>query len=450
MSSNPNVNFKVAIVGRPNVGKSTLFNILTDSRKAVVKNQPGVTRDIQIEAVEWRGLTFDLIDTGGVTESPDFFSRAIREQVQDLLGAVDLILVVFDGRDGLCTEDTDLFRMVQAAGKPFRLIVNKIDQPHRQSELLTDFYKFGEDLLACSFEQRFQVDEILEWVHSHLNKIVALPTAPGTRLAIVGKPNAGKSSLVNRILGQNRMLVSEIAGTTVDAVEIPFQHNDRNYVLIDTAGLRRKKSSKEDLEIIASFKSHEAIARASLILLVVDAEEKTSEQDAKIIQYALERHKGVILVANKVDRANEVAEFRKKFRTQIESDFHFFPDIPIVFVSALTGKGMDDLYKAIELVWDKMEMRIPTRELNDFFFEVIRKAPAPVHGSQDVKFFYLTQTRQTPPSFIAFVNHPDGLNTGYRRFLSKQIKERWDLSGIPIRIFAMKRGRDLADKEHRR
>lgn len=436
---------KVAIIGRPNVGKSTLFNILTDSRKAVVKDQPGVTRDMMIEPVEVWGKSFDLIDTGGITESTDTFSKLIREQVIDFLETIDFLIAVMDGRVGLVPEDRDIIRIAKETGKPCLLVVNKVDSVHEEDLRKAEFYEFGVDVVATSFEQRRGLSDILEWIHKHLPDRI-LHVKDGINVAIVGKPNVGKSSLCNRLLGSYRMLVSDIAGTTVDAVDSPLEYNGKRYLLVDTAGLRRSGKREDDLEIISAFKSQESIRRADLVILMVDSNIGPTEQDAKIMQAILEDHKGVILVANKTDTASkDVPEFRKTFRAQVETNFHFFEDVPVVYTSAKTGHGITDLFNEIERVGGKLEFRVPTSELNDFFFETIRKAPAPVYGVVNVKFYYLTQTFQKPPAFIAFANHPDGVTNAYRRFLIKNIKERWDLWGIPIRIFCMKSRRSGSD-----
>ena len=433
---------KIAIIGRPNVGKSSLFNILTNSRKSVVKNQPGVTRDIIIESVEVWGKNFDLLDTGGITEAQDIFSQLIKVQVVDFLSTVDLLIVVMDGRDGMVPEDREIIRIAIETGLPYLLVVNKIDRQHEEDLRKAEFYEFGVDVVGCSFEQRRGLAEVLEWIHKNLPESTA-QVKEGLRIAMVGKPNVGKSSIVNALLGSNRMLVSEVAGTTVDSVDTPFLYNDRKYVLVDTAGLRKSAKREEDVEIIAAFKSQESIRRADLILLVVDGTQGPTDQDARIMQSILEDHKTVLIVANKSDLGkNEVADYRKTFQAQVESTFHFYTDVPVVFTSARTGSGLTELLKKIEWMREKMETRIKTSDLNDFFFETIRKAPAPVYGVKDVKFFYLTQTKQQPPAFIAFANSPDGVTPAYRRFLIKNMKERFDLWGIPIRIFVMKNRRN--------
>ncbi|NUM58270.1 MAG: ribosome biogenesis GTPase Der [Bdellovibrionaceae bacterium] len=429
---------KVAIVGRPNVGKSTLFNIITETRKSVVKNQPGVTRDIVIEPVEIWGKTFDLIDTGGVTESQDLFSKLIKEQVTEFLDTTDLIIAVMDGRTGLVPEDRDILRLVKKSGKDFLIVINKVDKVMEDEIAKADFYEFGVDLVSCAFEQRKGISDILEWITERIPE-KGLVKEKGITFSIVGKPNVGKSSLCNAILGLQRMLVSPVAGTTVDAVESQFEYKDKLFTLVDTAGLRRPSKREEDVEIISAFKSHEAIRKSQIVLLVIDAVEGPTEQDAKILNSILDDHRGVIVVANKADLAKKQgSDYKEKFLAKIQREFHFFTDVRVVFTSAQNRSGLEDLLNEIELVKSKLDFRVTTSELNDFFFTTIRKAPAPVYGSSNVKFFYLTQTLQKPPSFIAFANFPDGVTPSYRRFLINQIKEHFKLDGIPIRIFCMK------------
>lgn len=429
---------KVAIIGRPNVGKSTLFNILTDSRKSVVKNQAGVTRDIIISPADVWGKKYDLIDTGGVTEAQDLFSKLIKEQVTDFLHSVDFIIAVMDGRSGMLPEDRDIIKLAKQTGRPTLLVINKVDQHHEDDIAKADFHEFGLDVVACSFEQRRGVAEVMEWINTIIPEAKET-LKEGMQIAMVGKPNVGKSSLCNCLLGVHRMLVSDVAGTTVDSVDSPFVYNEKKYIIVDTAGLRRHSRREDDIEIIAAFKSQESIRRSDIVLLVIDGNTGPSEQDAKIMQQILEDHKGVIIVANKSDvAAEEVPKYRETFRAQVLKEFHFFVDVPVVFTSAKTGAGINDLFKMIESVSSKLNQKISTSDLNDFFFETIRQAPAPVYGITNVKFYYLTQTKQVPPSFIAFANHPDGVTNSYRRFLIKNLKEKFDLQGIPIRIFCMK------------
>jgi GTP-binding protein len=420
------------------VGKSTLFNYLTESRKAVVKNQAGVTRDILIEPAEVWGVKFDVIDTGGLTESTDLFSKLIREQVIDFLKSVDHLIVVLDGRAGLCAEDGDIIRVAKESGKPFITVINKVDRLHDIELIKAEFYELGVDeLKTASFEQRYGVDEILEWIVDQVKR-TQHTVREGLTLAMVGKPNVGKSSLCNRLLGEKRLLVSPIAGTTIDAVDTELVYRDRKFVLIDTAGLRRSAKREEDIEIISAFKTRDAIRRADIVMLVVDANEGPTSQDAKILERILDAHRAVVLVANKVDLAEEnIPAFRTWFKSRVNEVMHFFSDIPIAYVSALTGRGLKDMFDVVVDTEAKLTKRISTRDLNDFFTNVIRQAPAPVWNTKNVKFYYLTQTNQQPPAFIAFANHADGVTAPYRRFLAKRLQEHFDLQGMPIRIFVM-------------
>ena len=427
-----------AIVGRPNVGKSTLFNYLVGERRSVVKNTPGVTRDIIFEEAEIWGKTFNLVDTGGITEADDVISTAIRSHVIEFLKSVDYLLFVVDYKSGLCPEDREMLRIVKETGKEFLLIVNKVDKATELDLAGAEFYEFGVPLVTCSFEHRNGVDRLLEWMSERLVSDVT-EEKQGFVFSIVGKPNVGKSSLTNQLLGANKMLVSPKAGTTVDAVDFQFSYNDRDYRLIDTAGLRKSAKRTDDVEVISAFKTSKAIRQSELALLMIDGVEGPSEQDAKILEEIVETHKAVILVVNKLDLGEaDIPEFRKTTREKIADQFHFYADIPICFISAKTGKGLKDLFNKIEEIRSKLEVKITTTELNDFFMKVIRQAPAPVYGLKNVKFYYLTQTKQTPPSFIAFANHPDGVDNAYRRFLIKRIKARFGLEGIPLRIFVMK------------
>ena len=427
-----------AIIGRPNVGKSTLFNYLVESRRSVVKNQPGVTRDIIFEEAELWGKTFELVDTGGITEATDEISTQIRAHVLEFLKTVDYLLVIMDYKSGLCPEDREIIRIAKESGKEFLLVINKVDKSSDLDIAGAEFYEFGMSLVTCSFEARFGVDRLLEWVSERL-QVDDTHEKEGFVFSIVGKPNVGKSSLTNQLLGANKMLVSTIAGTTVDSVDFEFKYNDLDYRLIDTAGLRRHAKRTEDVEIISAIKTSQSIRKSQLVLLMIDGVEGPTEQDAKILQEIVESHKGVILVVNKLDLGEaEIAEFRKTTRQKVAEEFHFYIDIPIAFISAKTGKGLKELFKIIEDVRNKLSTRISTTELNDFFMNVIRQAPAPVYGLRNVKFYYLTQTKQVPPSFIAFANHPDGVDNAYRRFLTKRIKKRFGMEGIPIRIFVMK------------
>ena len=433
--------YRVALIGRPNVGKSSLFNFITRTRDAVVKDQPGVTRDIQAGFADWWGKTFEVYDTGGLTAKQDDFSPLIFEQVIQSLGRVDLLVVMFDAKQGLIPEDREIMRIVKDSGKPFVIVLNKVDREDEAELRKAEFYEFSDDVIHCSVEARNHTDEVIESIIHRIPEEMP-DEEESIRIAIVGKPNAGKSSICNYILGQNRMLVSPVAGTTVDAIEESFSHSGQKFTIVDTAGLRRqaKRYSKNDgVEILSSFKSYGAIDQADICFLVVDGMHGPTEQDAKLYDQITSRHKAVIMVANKVDIMKEEMETHKEwYRDRLAREFHFALDVPLVFTSAVTGEGLNELLKKTMDVWSKLETKIKTSELNDFFYEVIRQTPSPVYATKNVKFYYLTQTSQKPPSFIAFANHPDGVTPSYRRFLVTRIKKNWGLEGIPVRVFVMK------------
>ena len=313
-----------------------------------------------------------MIDTGGITEAHDTFSKLIRVQVIEFLQTVDFMVVVVDGRVGMIPEDKEMVRIANQTGKPFVIAINKVDSLQDEELSKSEFYEFGVDLIAASFEQRRGIAEVMEWIHGQL-PIETKTIKSGTNIALVGKPNVGKSSMVNCLLGENRMLVSEIAGTTIDAVDTPFIYNDKKYILVDTAGLRRSARREEDLEIIAAFKSHESIRKADIVLLMIDGTEGPTDQDARIMQSILEDHKAVIVVANKSDLGRtEVSDYRKTFQAQCQEVFHFYEDVPIVFTSATKNYGIEDLLAKVQWINEKLSTRITTSELNNFFFEAIR------------------------------------------------------------------------------
>ncbi len=434
---------KVAIIGRPNVGKSSLFNILTKSRNALVKNQPGVTRDLQYGQSQWCGKTFEVIDTGGLTFTKDIFSILIREKVRDFIAdGVEAIIYMLDHKSGVCVEDKEIFKIIKKTGKPFIIALNKVDKVDEFESAKYEYFEFAQPIESISCEKRWGIENLLDWVIRILpnsEKDIVVDEESRILLSIVGKPNVGKSSLCNFLLDEKRMLVSDVAGTTVDVIASNLQFNNKRYRLFDTAGIRRKV--KSDLEMLMTLKSKESWKKSDIVLLMIDGLDDPSYQDAHLVHLILESNKSVILVVNKEDLGKQkIPEFKKTMRKKISRIFHFFPDIPIYFISAKTGSGIDKMFDGIQKHWEKINIKIKTSELNKFFSNTIRLAPAPVYGVKDVKFYYLTQTKQRPPSFIAFANYPDGVHLSYRRFLSKKIKENWNLDGVPIRIFAMKQG----------
>lgn len=429
---------QVAIIGRPNVGKSTLFNILTRSRKSMVRNQPGVTRDFIVGETNWWGHDFSVVDTGGLTDDKSDIIKQVKKQVLHVLKEVDLVVAVMDGVAGLTPEDRDIVQIAKESKKPFIIVVNKIDRFQEAEFILSEFYEFGYDLIPTSFEKRDGVDRIVEWIKDNsVSKDVEETNK--IRISILGKPNAGKSSLGNHLLGQDRLIVSPMAGTTVDNIESDFKFNAREYTLVDTAGIRRASKREEGIEFISAIKSFGSIGKADIVLLLIDGLLGPTVQDAKIVNEILAKHKPVILVATKSDLTKNKHDegFRKWFRSRVDDVFHFYPDIPVAFISNLTGHGVKGMFKVVEDVWDKINIKIKTSHINKFLLENIKKTPLPMSGTKKIKFYYMIQTHQKPPSFILFTNYPEGVNPSYRRFLINKLKEEYNLYGIPIRIFCM-------------
>ncbi len=427
---------RVLIVGRPNVGKSSLFNRLVKRKKALVINQPGVTRDILKQKASWWGVDFEVWDSGGLWSEGSVWGELIDKKVQQAVQEVDIVLFVMDARSGFLEEDKKTFQVIKKSGKPFLTLVNKVDELDKSELLLSDFYRLGIDLFPCAFEKDKGISETVEWILSHSGKKRTENEAvdsPVTSLLVVGKTNVGKSTLCNALLKKDRMLTSPLAGTTMDVVEDQFRYRGRFYSLLDTAG---KARTRDKMQSLADFKSHQSFKEADLILLLLDYSSGPSRQDARLIHSCLEEHKAVIVVVNKWDLSTkkDKAISKEEYRKNIQDKFRFYSHLPVVFISALNTSGLGDLMKKVDEVYQKLHFRISTSELNRFFMEVIRKAPAPVYGVEDVKLYYITQTHQIPPSFIAFANYPQGVRDSYRRFLIRQIQNKWSLKGIPIRI----------------
>ena len=430
---------QVLIVGRPNVGKSSLFNKLVRKRKSLVINKPGVTRDILKEKASWWGGEFEVWDSGGWKGLDPDWSLAIDKKVQQAIQRVHCILFIVDAKAGLKNEDKEIFRTLKKSKKPFLILVNKVDQEKQTELLLSDFYEWGADVVACAFESDRGISEVVEWILKQ--QVTPLKVEKEViRLLVVGKPNSGKSSLCNALLKQDRMIASAKSGTTVDIVEEYFLYNRKRYLLMDTAGLKqhRKKNTVQSAnsESLALFKSEQSFRQADLIWLLIESPSGPSRQDARIIHLCMAEHKAVIIVASKWDIISKTKEISKlDFKKKIQDQFSFYSHLPIIFTSALNSVGLGHLMRESEEIYQKLNYRISTSELNRFFNRVIRKAPSPVYGVDNVKFYYLTQVRQQPPSFIAFANHPKGVKPAYRRFLIHQIQKKWNLKGIPLRLF---------------
>ena len=427
----------VAIVGRPNVGKSTLFNVLAGSRIAIIEDTPGVTRDRIYADVEWSGRSFTLIDTGGIEpDAKDIILSQMREQAQIAIDTADVILFMTDFHQGLVDADAKVADMLRRSHKSVLLVVNKVDNFVKDEAGVYEFYNLGiGDPHPISAANRTGIGDLLDEV------LKDLPQAqPGEmeddrpKVAIVGKPNVGKSSLINALLGENRLIVSDIAGTTRDAVDAVVKHNGREYVFIDTAGLRRKNKIKEDLEHYMIVRAVTAVERADIAVLVIDAKEGVTEQDAKIAGIAHERGKGIIVAVNKWDAIEKDNSSVKKFTDRIRNTLSFMPYADIMFISAKTGQRIQKLYDEIDTVLDSSKRRIATGVLNEILSEATAMQQPPTDKGKRLRCYYMTQVSVAPPTFVLFVNDKKLAHFSYMRYIENQIRETFGFKGTAIRI----------------
>ncbi|MFP3927653.1 MAG: ribosome biogenesis GTPase Der [Desulfobacteraceae bacterium] len=431
----------IAIVGRPNVGKSTLFNRLTRSRDALVDDRPGVTRDRLYAAVRWNEVPVQLVDTGGLApQEKGSLVQRIREQVVEAVDQADRIIFMVDGRRGPTPEDREIADMLRRAGKSIFLTINKVDGPE-QDALALDFYELGlGEARPISAEHGYGVRGLMDEVMKGLEPAAEDEAEPHRiRVAVVGRPNAGKSSLINKILGMERLLVSDEPGTTRDSVDTPFSLRGRDYLLIDTAGLRRRAKVKERLEKFSMIKTLRSLDRAHVAVVLLDAAAGVAEQDARICGFALERGRALVLGVNKWDLVKGDPTRRREIAAAVERRLGFVSFAPKVHLSALTGQGLGGLFRSIEEVWEPFCTRVGTGELNRAVGEILSEKPPPRAGGGRVKLYYATQTGTRPPTFVVFVNRPDLLPESYRRFLANRIKERFGLSRVPLRIVLRRR-----------
>ena len=430
------MNTLIAIVGRPNVGKSTLFNRLTRTRAALVDDQPGITRDRLYASVEWESKGFTLVDTGGFDDSEDApLLQGIRNQVVKAIEEADRILFIVDGRDGLMPGDEKIADVLRRSRKKVFLGVNKVDGAEHQ-HLTADFYSLGFDrVYAVSAAHGYGLAAFLEALTEDLEESAKEETPDDlTKVAIIGRPNVGKSSLINRIVGSERLLVSELPGTTRDSVDIHFTLRGRNYVFIDTAGIRRKGRVKEKIEKFSVIKTLQSLDRCHVALVLIDASEGVTDQDAHICGYAFERGRGVILAMNKWDLVKKDPEKKKHLANTLDRQMSFLSFAPQLYVSALTGEKVKNLFEKINLLHGQLFRRVDTSVVNKALTGMVQKNPPPKMGRGRLKFFYATQTGVMPPSFALFVNRPDLVHFTYERYLLNQFREKLELNEVPIRL----------------
>ena len=433
----------VAVVGRPNVGKSTLFNKLIGQRLSIVDDTPGVTRDRIYGECEWKNRKFSLVDTGGIEpDSSDVILSQMRMQAQLAIDAADVIILVTDVRTGLVATDADIAAMLLKSGRPVIVCVNKCDSIGDPPADFYEFYNLGlGDPIQVSSVHGHGTGDLLDAVLEHLPPEEDEDEDGETiRVAIIGKPNVGKSSLVNRISGENRCIVSDIAGTTRDAIDTEIENEFGKFVLIDTAGLRRKNKVEDAIEKYSNLRAQMAIERADVCAILIDAEVGFTEQDSKVAGLAHEAGKGCVIVVNKWDAIekdqNTMAEYRKK----LEKDFSFMSYAPFVFISAKTGQRIDRLFELIKHVASSNSMRIPTGMINDVLAQAVARVQPPTDKGKRLKIYYMTQASTRPPTFVCFVNSAELFHFSYQRYLENRIRETFGMEGTPIRFIIRERG----------
>ena len=432
----------VAIVGRPNVGKSTLFNALAGENISIVKDTPGVTRDRIYAEVTWLNREFTMIDTGGIEpDSRDIILSQMREQAQIAIDTADVIIFLTDVRQGLQDADSKVADMLRRSGKPVVLVVNKVDSFEKFMADVYEFYNLGiGDPIPVSASSRLGIGDMLDEVTKHF------PEGTGEeeeddrpRIAIVGKPNVGKSSIVNKLLGKNRVIVSDIAGTTRDAIDTAIKHNGKEYVFIDTAGLRRKNKIKEELERYSIIRTVTAVERADVVLMVIDATEGITEQDAKIAGIAHERGKGIIIVVNKWDAIEKNDKTMNEFEKDIRQTLAYMPYAEIMYVSAHTGQRLSKLYDMIDMVMENQTLRVATGVLNEIMAEAVAMQQPPSDKGKRLKLYYITQVSVKPPTFVIFVNDKELMHFSYTRYLENKIREAFGFRGTSLKFFIRER-----------
>lgn len=435
----------VAIVGRPNVGKSTLFNVIAGDSIAIVKDTPGVTRDRIYADCSWLNYNFTLIDTGGIEpDSSDVILSQMRDQAQIAIDTADVIIFLVDVRQGLTDADGKVADMLRRSQKPVVLCVNKVDSFKKMEADVYEFYNLGiGDPIPVSASNHQGVGDLLEAVSDHFKKDGSESDDDDCpRIAIVGRPNVGKSSIVNRLVGEKRVIVSDIAGTTRDAIDTPLKRNGREYILIDTAGLRRKSKIHEDLERYSIIRTVTAVERADVVVMVIDAAEGVAEQDAKIAGIAHERGKGVIIAVNKWDAVEKDDKTIYKMTEKIKQTLAYMPYAEFVFISAKTGQRLDKLFELIDMIIENQSMRIATGVLNEILAEAVAMQQPPSDKGRRLKIFYMTQISVKPPTFVVFVNDKKLMHYSYTRYIENQIRNAFGFRGTPLRFIIRERKED--------
>lgn len=423
----------VAIVGRPNVGKSTFFNKVAGRKISITEDRPGVTRDRLYADAEWRGKRFTMVDTGGIElKSDDVMWKHIVKQADIAIETADVILFFTDGKEGLTSSDYDVAEKLRRSKKPVVLAVNKIDD--YSEEKLFEFYSLGlGDPFAVSSEHSQGIGDVLDEVVSYFDELEE-EDRDSLKIAVVGKPNAGKSSLVNRLLGSERSIVTNVAGTTRDAIDTKLERGGKFYTIIDTAGIRKKRSVEDDVEYYSVLRAFDAVRRADVCVLVVDATEGLTEQDTKIIGYVHEQGKPSVIVMNKWDLVEKDTNTINRFEEKLKEDLKFMSYFKSVYISAKTGQRAEKVLEMAEAVYKNATRRVSIGELNDLIMDAVRVSEPPSYNGRRIRFYYTTQAAGTPPTFVFFVNDENLMHFSYQRYLENTIRGAYDFSGTPIKI----------------
>lgn len=432
----------VAIVGRPNVGKSTLFNALAGEQISIVKDTPGVTRDRIFADISWLNKNFTLVDTGGIEpESKDLILSRMREQAEIAISTADVIIFLVDVRQGLVDADFRVADMLRRSRKPVVLVVNKVDNFQKYMPDVYEFYNLGlGDPIPVSGASRLGIGDMLDEVLSYCDEEALLEEEDDRpKIAIIGKPNSGKSSIINKMLGKERVIVSDIAGTTRDAIDTVVTKNGKEYVFIDTAGLRRKNKIKEEIERYSIIRTVAAVGRCDVAMLVVDAEEGITEQDAKIAGIAHERGKGVIIAVNKWDLIEKDNKTLNKYTSKIRETLAYMPYAELLFISAKTGQRFPKIFDTIDAVVENCNLRIQTGVLNEILAEAVAMKQPPSDKGKRLRLYYMTQVSVKPPTFVVFINDKKLMHFSYTRYIENQIRQTFGFRGTPIRIIARER-----------
>ena len=431
----------VAIVGRPNVGKSTFFNYIVGKRISIVQDEPGVTRDRVYADANWKGRTFTLIDTGGIEpESEDIIVSQMREQANIAINIADVIIFLTDIKQGVTAEDKEISLMLKKSKKPVVLVCNKADNFGKTSDDIYEFYNLGlGDTYPVSSVNALGIGDVLDAIYENFPESEELEDDTVIKVALIGKPNVGKSSLVNKILGENRVIVSDIAGTTRDAIDSEFENEFGKYVFIDTAGIRRKSKVEEKIEKYSVMRSVLAVERADVCLIMIDANEGVTEQDKKIAGEAHEAGKASIIVINKWDQYEKDEHTIEQYKKQVYNELSYLSYAPIIFISAKTGQRVHKLFELINQVASQNAMRVSTSVLNQVLNEAISIVQPPTDKGKRLKIYYMTQASTKPPTFVVFVNDKKLFHFSYERYLINQIRKEFTLTGTPVRMIVRER-----------